>query len=134
LAESLRRAWGIALIEASAEPPPVAAEVGDRPRASAWARREAQRTGLVPNQAHATRALNGFQRLLLAQLDGRQDGDDLLRWLEGLERQSRGQLALTDSRGQPVTDPQRIRAVLRETLDRTLGELRQLGFLVSNPE
>jgi len=108
--------------------------VGDRPLASAWARREAQRSGLVPNQSHAVRALNGFQRLVLAQLDGRQDGDDLLGWLEGVERQSRGQMALTDSRGQPVTDPSRIRAVLRETLDRTLGELRQLGFLASTVE
>lgn len=134
LAEALRRAWGIALIEASVEPPPVAAEVGDRPLASAWARREAQRSGLVPNQSHAVRALNGFQRLVLAQLDGRQDGDDLLGWLEGVERQSRGQMALTDSRGLPVTDPSRIRAVLRETLDRTLGELRQLGFLASTVE
>ena len=134
LAETLRRAWGIALVEASVEPPPVAAEVGDRPRAGDWARRAAQRTGLVPNQAHTVRPLNGFQRMLLAQLDGHQDGDDLLRWLEAIERQSRGQITLTDSRGQPVSDPNRIRSVLRETLDRTLGELRHLGFLASQTE
>lgn len=134
LAETLRRAWGIALIEASAEPPPVAAEVGERPCASVWARRAARRTSWVPNQAHTVRVLNGFQRMLLAQLDGHQDRDALLGWLETLERQSRDQLALTDARGQPITDPNRIRVVLGETLDRTLGELRQLGFLASPSE
>lgn len=134
LAETLRRAWGIALVEASVEPPPVAAEVSDCPRASAWARREALNSGLVPNQFHAVRGLNGFQRLLLAQLDGQRDHEDLLRWLESVERQSRGQLSLTDSRGYPITEEHRIRLVLRETLDRTLGELRQLGFLSANPE
>jgi hypothetical protein len=43
-------------------------------------------------------------------------------------------MALTDARGQAITDPNRIRVVLGETLDRTLGELRQLGFLASQSE
>jgi hypothetical protein len=49
---------------------------------------QGERTSWVPNQAHTVRVLNGFQRMLLAQLDGQQDRDTLLGWLETFERKT----------------------------------------------
>ncbi|MFO0905026.1 MAG: class I SAM-dependent methyltransferase [Pirellulales bacterium] len=130
LAETLRRAYGVALVEAARTPPPVADSIAARPVAALWARRQAQRTAIVPNAAHASHTLQGFQRFVLTQLDGGRDREALL---DIIEREARDSVSLTDSQGGTVTDRLRVREVLGETLDRTLQELLQLGFLLADP-
>jgi methyltransferase-like protein len=131
LAETLRRAYGISLIEMAVEPPPVAAVVVERPRVSEWALRQAQTSAIVTNQGHAAQALAGFQRFVLSLLDGQRDRAALL---DVLEREASGSVALTDDQGRPISDRERIRQVLGQTLDRTLTELLRLGYLVAPEE
>lgn len=125
LADTLRRAYGIALVELATEPPRVAAEVAERPQGGAWAIRQAKSSPLVTNQLHGVHTLTGFQRFVLGQLDGRHDREQLV---DALENETRGGVTLTDPQGNELTDRPRIRAVLRETLDRTLLELSRMAF------
>lgn len=130
LAETLRRAYGIALIELATEPPPVASTVGMHPRASRWAVRQAADSALLTNQSHATLPLNGFQRFLVGLLDGSRSREELLDCVVVAARDG---VTLADVAGRPLTEPLRVREVLGETLDRTLDELCRLGMLAAPP-
>lgn len=127
LAETLRRAYGVALLDLARVPPRVSATIDETPQATVWARRQAERIPVVPNVAHQSHSLQGFQRFVLTLLDGRRTHEQLL---DEVTLQARDSVALQDAAGQPLTDVARVRDVLRETLERTLLELKNLGYLV----
>jgi hypothetical protein len=98
------------------QPPPLAAEAGERPRASPLARLQAAASQAATNLRHETLLLDDFSRAVLCLLDGRRDRTALLQGLaEG---------AAPDH---PTSD-------LGPALDETLSRLAANAFLVGPRE
>jgi SAM-dependent methyltransferase len=99
------------------QPPPFAAEPGERPLASPLARLQAAQAGAATNLRHETRTLDDFSRAVLSCLDGR-DRDTLLR-----------DLAKRDG---PCGNPAEPSEALNQALDEALSRLAADAFLLGS--
>lgn len=84
LAEALLQCYFARTIDLRLCPPPLAAEAGERPRASALARLQAMADRPLCNLRHCAVALHPFDRQVLQQLDGTRDRSALADALAGL--------------------------------------------------
>ncbi len=83
LGQMLLQAYGAAVIELHVCPPRLAPFPGPRPRASEWARRQADSQAEVTTLRHTTVRLEGpLERRLLVLLDGTRDRDALVKELD----------------------------------------------------
>ena len=115
-------------VELTPHPPRRAAQVSERPEASALARRQVALGRPVTTLTHQeTRFEGSLVHCLLANLDGRHDRAALL---EELLVAWEGGAELHDGDGQPVCDPAAAREMLRVGMDAKLEELRRMPLLV----
>jgi SAM-dependent methyltransferase len=125
----LLRCFSTGLVELHVWRPPFAAEVSERPVASALARYQAARGTIVTNLLHCPIHMDdavGHQ--LLPHLDGTRDRLALGELLAGLA--SEGALTLTDGES-AVTDPERLRRLLPAVVTGTLDKLAAHALLVA---
>jgi methyltransferase-like protein len=109
--------------------PPVAAEPGDRPLASALARAQAARRPLVSNLNGTTVDLSGVvPHRLLRLLDGTRDRPALAA---DLAHRCLREGAAPERDGRPVTDPHEVTTILRREMDQHLNTMARLALLVS---
>jgi methyltransferase-like protein len=104
------------LVHLWTQPPPFAAEAGERPRASPLARLQAAASAAATNLRHETLVLDDFSRAVLGLLDGRRDRPALLR-----------ELTEAAAPAHPTAD-------LGQDLDETLTRLTASAFLAREPE
>ncbi len=127
LADTLLHAFTADVIELHAHTPAFAVEPGERPVASAWARRQAGEGDQVTNRRHELLPLDELTRHLLCLLDGTRDRAALT---EALLRKMTEQRLVVQQHGQPVTEPDRLRSVLAEGLEARLRGLGRSALLV----
>ncbi len=115
LAENLLRAYGYSehLVELHPRALGFAVEAAERPRASGYARWQAETGGRVTNLRHERVTLDEAARWLLRQLDGTRDREGLVRLAE--EARTRGEIE--------VSGP------IRETLDAVLRFLGRAALI-----
>jgi methyltransferase-like protein/2-polyprenyl-3-methyl-5-hydroxy-6-metoxy-1,4-benzoquinol methylase len=117
---------GVAILHLT--PPRCIEHVTEQPRASDLARRQAAEGLLVTSQRRRTLKLDDpMARFLLLQLDGINDRASLLRLLD--REVAAGHLDIRVDE-QPITQPERIPAVLEALLDHHLKKMAQLALLV----
>jgi hypothetical protein len=120
------------LVELHAYAPRMAVEAGERPLASPVARMQAQRSAQVTNLRHERVRLDRAHRHLLTYLDGKHDRATIV------ERLADGPLAngtlVLREEGRAVVDPERVRALLEEGLERRLAGLAGMGLLVGEDD
>lgn len=115
------------LIELHAAPVRFARTPGEKPVALVHARAGAARgRESVSSRRHETMKLNEMNRRLLPLLDGTRDRPALVAELTTLAQ--RGELALQKG-GQPITDPEELRAAVATALDTALDELARGAIL-----
>jgi methyltransferase-like protein/2-polyprenyl-3-methyl-5-hydroxy-6-metoxy-1,4-benzoquinol methylase len=102
--------------------------IGERPVARPLARWQAERGEYVTNLLHGITPLREGERRLLAGLDGQHDENALLQILEA--SLARGELTVQEQ-GEPVTNPQRIRELLREALTATLADFVRSALMAA---
>jgi methyltransferase-like protein/SAM-dependent methyltransferase len=127
LSEDLLQAFTADVVELHVSPPCLAAEPGERPRTSAWARFQARRGDRVTNLRHEVVPVDDVTRYLLCALDGSRDRAALL---EGLVRFVEERGLVVQQHGRPVTDAGRRRLVLAEGLEANLRLLARSALLV----
>jgi methyltransferase-like protein/trans-aconitate methyltransferase len=131
LASSLLKAftYSVRLIEFNLHEPRMCLEVGEKPVASAWARLQAERGSTVTTLRHERYALEPLEQFVIQRLDGRQDCDMIVAALvDGPV--SHGELAAQID-GQAVTDPEKVRPVLKQSVERTLRLFAHAPLLIS---
>ncbi len=99
-----------------------------RPAASPLARLQAESTHQVTNLRHEVVSVTPFDRQLLPYLDGTRDRPALVESLLGRVQRELMQISQED---QPVTDPERARAILAEVLEQQLPKLAQAALLLA---
>jgi methyltransferase-like protein/2-polyprenyl-3-methyl-5-hydroxy-6-metoxy-1,4-benzoquinol methylase len=129
LAENLFQAFTAEVVELHAHPPALALEPGEHPRAPAFARQQARDGAWVTNAFHQMVNLDPATRQLLRHLDGRHDHAALV---EEMVSAAGDKTIVLERFGRPVTDPDRLRAILRRELDTNLRGLIRSALLVSN--
>jgi methyltransferase-like protein len=127
LAEGLLGCIQRGLVQFSVCPPRFELQPTERPKVSPLARLQAEGGEWVTNRRHEGVKLNPLRKLLLPKLDGRHSRDQLLQMLVDLARAGTLQI---DENGGAITDNDRVRAILSEKLDATLGELARLALLI----
>jgi methyltransferase-like protein/ubiquinone/menaquinone biosynthesis C-methylase UbiE len=115
------------LVELHVAPPPLVAEVGERPVASALARFQAAAGATVTNLRHEIVGLSELSRHVLRYLDGSRDRAALLDALAELAARD---ILVVQHQGQPVKEVEKARAFLGESLDQSLRELARHALLV----
>jgi methyltransferase-like protein/2-polyprenyl-3-methyl-5-hydroxy-6-metoxy-1,4-benzoquinol methylase len=115
------------LVELHVQAPPLVVEISERPDASPLARLQAAAGPHVTNLRHELVILEEFPRQVLRHLDGRHDRDALNEILVGLAAE--GVLQLT-RHGQPIREPDEVRAILRQGLEEQLPQLAANGLLI----
>ena len=129
LCELLLAGYAANILGLHAFAPPVAAEAGERPLASALARAQAARRPLVSNLAGTTVDVSGaVPHRLLRLLDGTRDRDQLAA---DLARFCLREGAAPQRNGNPLTDPPEVTAVLRHEMDHHLSTMARLALLVA---
>lgn len=108
--------------------PPFVLTAGGRPATTPLIRLQAQTGGKVCNRRHKLVELPGFDRAVLALLDGTNDRAALARLLAA--RVAAGELELLHQ-GQPLSDPARVRMVVAAELDEALARLAQALLLIA---
>jgi len=106
----------------------LATEVSPRPLAFAPARALASRWGLVPNLLHQVVALDPFEQVLVAALDGERDPAQLVSRLVAATEEG---LLKVSVEGAPVSDPAGLEAAYAEALPERLRSLRERALLLS---
>lgn len=127
LGPAMVRCYATGHVELTVLAPDFASGAGDRPRASAWARRQAGGGNRVTNARHETVRLNDLERHVLRHLDGTRDRAGLLDLLTGLVAD--GSLILHEQ-GRVVRDTSGARHVLPVPLTGALNRLAKSGLLV----
>jgi methyltransferase-like protein/SAM-dependent methyltransferase len=121
LAENLLQGFAAGVVELHAHAPPLAAEPGERPLAPAFVRQQARDGTWVTNAWHQFVNLDPLTCLLLHHLDGSRDRAALVEVLAAAVAEGKIHL---ERYHRPVTDPDRVRGILRRELD---ANLRRLG-------
>lgn len=129
LAQILFQVYTTDLLELAMRPSDFVLEVSERPLASPLARWQIQQDPIVTNLRHTSVLVEGaLSKSLLLALDGTQDRAALLEILLPLVQSGEADL-LED--GAPVRDPQRIRELLPDELEKNLKKLARLALLVA---
>ena len=127
LGTDLLQCLAVGVVEVRTRSPRFAMEAGERPKASALARLQAEKGSPVTNLRHETVIPDEFNRQLLRHLDGRRDRSALLEVLAELVSQ---RVLTIQRQGQPVEETAAVRAILSEALDENLGSLALAALLV----
>jgi methyltransferase-like protein/SAM-dependent methyltransferase len=130
LGESLLRCYTSAstnLIELYVHPPRLVLTLGARPIASPLARLQAEKTNQLTNLRHELVTVSEFERHALRLLDGSRDVAALIDAL--LQVVQTGGLNVSEN-GAAITDPARLRAILRDALDQQLPRIVNAALLV----
>ncbi len=115
------------VVEAHAVPGSMAIEAGERPLASAWARRQAAQGRPVTNLRHRLVATDDVQRHLIMLLDGTRT---LGQVLDGLIAFAESQRLVVVHEGNALHDPDQIRRTLATLLPQELNALARKGLLL----
>jgi methyltransferase-like protein/SAM-dependent methyltransferase len=126
LAEPLVRCYSTALVELSVQPSKFTSEVSATPCTSALARYQATTSNMVTNLRHEGVRLNDLQRHVVPYLDGQHDTEGLLDAL--LAKVRSGDLFVHE-RGAPVSDENRVREILKGSLDQCLNQIARMALL-----
>jgi len=126
LGTDLLQCLAVGVVELRTRSPRFAMKAGERPKASALARLQAEKGLPVTNLRHETVIPDEFNRQLLRHLDGHRDRSALLEVLAELV--SEGVLAI-QRQGQKVQETAAVRAILGQALDENLGKLAQAALL-----
>lgn len=116
-------------VELFAHVPALAAQPGERPTASKLARLQARHSDRVTNLWHRGIELDGMNRLLLRQLDGTKDRQQLVEHL--LQQAQAGRFELKHE-GAPITDRAQLQVTLSHFCELSLNSLAANGLLVDN--
>ena len=128
LADLLLTGYAANILALHAFAPPIAAEAGERPLASALSRAQAARRPLVSNLVGTTVDLSGaIPRRLLRLLDGTRDRAALAAELARLCLRDG---AAPEQDGRPVTDPAEVTNILRREMDHHLSTMARLALLI----
>jgi methyltransferase-like protein/SAM-dependent methyltransferase len=127
LASELLDCYLVHVVELHVQAPRFVVEVSERPRASAYARRQAESPGGVTNMWHRLAELNDFDLLTLRHLDGSRDRSALIDAL--MDRATEGSLNVAYA-GKPVEDPGQLRTLLGDALEPSLHRLALCALLV----
>jgi methyltransferase-like protein len=125
--------FAMRLIELHAFRPPLAAEAGDRPVASAVARYQAAHGwSRVTNLLHRRIRLDGeLASRVIAMLDGRHNRSEIVEAL--VEPVAKGKVeARVD--GRPITDPDQIQPILAERVEACLRDFAKHSLLVERQQ
>ena len=115
------------VVELHSQIPSFAAEVSERPVASALARHMARRNVNVTNLRHFTMEMNNFERLVLVRLDGTRTVNDVLQLL--LADVAEGRMSL-EAQGSNVTGAEAARELMSNALDSALSSLAARALLI----
>jgi methyltransferase-like protein/2-polyprenyl-3-methyl-5-hydroxy-6-metoxy-1,4-benzoquinol methylase len=129
LAQILFQVYTTDLIELAPRPSDFVLEVSERPLASPLARWQIQQDTIVTNLRHTSVLVEGaLSKQLLLSLDGTKDRTALLETLIPLVQSGEADLL---EEGAPVRDPQRIRELLPDELEKNLKKLARLALLIA---
>lgn len=129
LCQLLLRSFAAGVTELHAWAPEFTTEVSSRPRASAVARYQNQRTTRITTMRHTGLELSdGMSRRLLDLLDGTRDFNALVDALVALVQSGEATL---DSEGAPLTDADQIRTKIAAELPLALKGLAHSALLVA---
>ncbi len=129
LAAHLMRCYAAGVVDLSAGSFEFVTQAGDRPLASATARREARRGPQATNRLHTMVPLNDVDRLVLGHLDGSHDRHALTELLGSLVRDQKLEVRdqteheTSSVASEPVTE-------LSKTVDASLVRLANDAFLI----
>jgi methyltransferase-like protein/SAM-dependent methyltransferase len=129
LADNLLRAHAADVVELHSWPPPLAGMPGQFPRASAMARTQAQTGPWVTNAYHQIVNLHPMSCRLLSLLDGRRDRAAIV---EELASAVTSEEVKMERFGRAVTEPNRVRGLLRRELDGNLASLARSALLLDD--
>lgn len=129
LAETILRCHATTQVELSVRPSAFVCEASNRPLASRVARQMAEAGNLVTNLRHETTHLNDLQRHVVRHLNGKRDRPELLDAL--CQAVASGGLVVHE-RGQAVSDRQRVREILEQSLETTLAQLARMTLLLGD--
>ncbi len=115
------------LVDLHAAPVPCVPTVSERPAASPLARWQAARGSRVTNRRHETVRLTELEGRLLSLLDGQHDRADLLKELTHAATSGAMEVERDD---EILHDPDSLRLVLHEILDKSLRALAMNALLV----
>ncbi|HEV3416511.1 MAG TPA: class I SAM-dependent methyltransferase [Pirellulales bacterium] len=129
LSDMLIEWFAMRLIELRAYCPPLAAQAGGRPQASAVSRHQASLGWWrVTNLLHRRIRLDGeFANRVIGMLDGRHDRSAIIEAL--VEPVAAGKVAARFA-GKPLTNPRQIRPILAEQVEACLNDFVRHGLLV----
>jgi SAM-dependent methyltransferase len=127
LAETLLGLFAHNIIEVHVREPGFTTEVGEFPRASPVARRQAAGAARVANLRHRMVGLVDFDQVVLAHLDGRHDRRALVAKMQGAI--AAGSLNV-QAQGRPITDPAEAEPILARLLEESLRRLAAGALLV----
>ncbi len=128
LSEALLDCFTKGLVTASIRPARCTTTVSDRPKATGWARLQAEQGCAVTNQWHRTVQVGALPRLLLRHLDGNVDRIELQRIL--IDLAGAGRIRIED-RGAAIVQRPQLTRILAEQVDLGLAELARAGLLVA---
>jgi len=131
LGESLLRCYTSAstnLLELYVQSPQLVLTLGERPIASPLARLQAEKSNQLSNQRHELVTVSEFERHVVRLLDGSRDVPALIEELLQIVQQ--GGLNVSE-KGVAITDPARLRSVLRDALDQQLPRIAKAALLVA---
>ncbi|MCS6851025.1 MAG: class I SAM-dependent methyltransferase [Gemmataceae bacterium] len=104
------------------------ATVRERPVGWPYARIQAEQSSLVATQRHEMAQLSELERQLLLRLDGQRDHATLVEEMSTLVLQ--GKLVM-ERDGVRVTEPERVRILMKEAVDFALRALAAYGVLIA---
>jgi methyltransferase-like protein/trans-aconitate methyltransferase len=127
LTEILFRGFCAGIFEVEAFPPPLSADISERPQASLLARKQAETGPLLTNLRHSTVVLEDpITQRLLALLDGTRSIDELVTALSAAVPQTSGKNGDSGD-GAASTGP----VISRDNVERNLQLLARLSLLVA---
>lgn len=112
-------------IELYAEPVAVRTDVPEKPAVSALARYQAMNTRMMTNRIHHSVPADAASRYVIAACDGTRNRDEVTAEL--VARVVEGKLQVNEA-GAEVADEQKLKALLRVSVDNALAGLANTGF------
>ncbi|MFO0959326.1 MAG: methyltransferase regulatory domain-containing protein [Isosphaeraceae bacterium] len=126
LREALLRCFQSNLVELSLRPPRFAESPGGYPRGYPLAVAQAERDARITNLRRRTVVVEDFDRLTLAQLDGKRGLEDIARAMASAI--FRGDFTLSDADG-PIRDINRLEAIAADELPASLERLARMALI-----
>ncbi|MFO0942788.1 MAG: methyltransferase regulatory domain-containing protein [Pirellulales bacterium] len=127
IAQPLIRCYATTHVDLSYLPTTFATTIAEYPKATAFARHQAQQSNRLTNLNHQSVGLTDLQRHLIGKMDGQHDRTQLLEYL--VEQVVQGNLIAHDA-GIEVRDEARIREMLSGILEQNLQQILRKSLLV----